>query len=35
MQVRIAALVAALVFSSQALAEQVQVAVAANFTAPL
>ncbi|MGG5870286.1 molybdate ABC transporter substrate-binding protein [Pseudomonas peli] len=31
----IAALFAALVFSSQALAEQVQVAVAANFTAPL
>lgn len=35
MQARIAALFAALVFSSQALAEQVQVAVAANFTAPL
>jgi molybdate transport system substrate-binding protein len=35
MQARIAALFAALVFSSQVLAEQVQVAVAANFTAPL
>ena len=35
MHARIAALFAALVFSSQALAEQVQVAVAANFTAPL
>lgn len=35
MQVRIAALCAALLFSSQALAEQVQVAVATNFTAPL
>ena len=35
MQVRIAALFAALLFSSQALAEQVQVAVATNFTAPL
>lgn len=35
MHARIAALSAALVFSSQALAEQVQVAVAANFTAPL
>ena len=35
MQVRIVALFASLVFSCQALAEQVQVAVAANFTAPL
>lgn len=35
MQVRIAALCAALLFSSHALAEQVQVAVATNFTAPL
>ena len=35
MQARIAALFAALIFSSQAPAEQVQVAVAANFTAPL
>lgn len=35
MHARIAVLFAALVFSSQALAEQVQVAVAANFTAPL
>lgn len=35
MQARIAALFAALVFSSQALAERMQVAVAANFTAPL
>ena len=35
MQARIATLFAALVFSSQVLAEQVQVAVAANFTAPL
>ena len=35
MHARFAALFAALVFSSHALAEQVQVAVAANFTAPL
>ena len=35
MHARIAALSAALVFSSQALAEQLQVAVAANFTAPM
>jgi molybdate transport system substrate-binding protein len=35
MQVRIAALFAALAFSSHALAGQVQVAVASNFTAPL
>jgi molybdate transport system substrate-binding protein len=35
MHVRIVALFAALLFSHQALAEQVQVAVAANFTAPL
>ena len=35
MQIRIAAMFAALIFSSHALAEQVQVAVAANFTAPL
>jgi molybdate transport system substrate-binding protein len=35
MQARIAALFAALAFSSHALAGQVQVAVAANFTAPL
>jgi molybdate transport system substrate-binding protein len=35
MHARFAALFAALVFSCQALAEQVQVAVAANFTAPL
>lgn len=35
MHARSAALFAALVFSSQALAEKVQVAVAANFTAPL
>ena len=35
MHARIAALFAAFAISSQALAEQVQVAVAANFTAPL